>query len=407
MAQFRYKAVASDGKTVKGVLDGASLDAIATALLRDGMTPLAIDPASAGETATGDRQSIAVLFKRRAAQDKIAEFTRELSIMLTSSVPLDRSLSVLQNLKTDEQMKNIIADVLKRVRGGAGLADAFAEHPEFSEFYISMVRAGESSGALEATLARLAEYMERSKALRSTISSALMYPAILLTVAVGSLIILLGFVVPKFADMFNDMGGTLPAPTQIVMAAGDWVANYWWMLTGIIALVVVGTHRWLQVPKNRLWVDRQLLNFGLTGDLVRKIETARLAHTLSTLLQGGVVLVNALSIGLATVGNRILRADLERGVKALKEGGRLSTSLIEDSQFPPLAMHMIQVGEETGQLEPILVKVANIYDDEVSTAVKRMLSLLEPVLILSLGVLIAGIIISIMVGIMSVNELVF
>ena len=407
MAQFRYKAVASDGKTVKGVLDGASLDAIATALLRDGMTPLAIDPASAGETAAGDRQSIAVLFKRRAAQDKIAEFTRELSIMLTSSVPLDRSLSVLQNLKTDEQMKNIIADVLKRVRGGAGLADAFAEHPEFSEFYISMVRAGESSGALEATLARLAEYMERSKALRSTISSALMYPAILLTVAVGSLIILLGFVVPKFADMFNDMGGTLPAPTQIVMAAGDWVANYWWMLTGIIALVVVGTHRWLQVPKNRLWVDRQLLNFGLTGDLVRKIETARLAHTLSTLLQGGVVLVNALSIGLATVGNRILRADLERGVKALKEGGRLSTSLIEDSQFPPLAMHMIQVGEETGQLEPILVKVANIYDDEVSTAVKRMLSLLEPVLILSLGVLIAGIIISIMVGIMSVNELVF
>jgi len=407
MAHFRYRAVSAEGKVARGEMEQDSVERVAAQLARQGLTPLSIEPLAGGASARGGDALARLFSRRRGAQNTIAEFTRELAIMLSSSVPLDRSLAVLQGLATDARLKEIIGAIVKKVRTGSTLADAFREHPEFSEFFVNMIRAGESSGALEVTLTRLAEHMERAKALKSTVSSALMYPAILLVVASGSLIILLGFVVPKFADMFNEMGGTLPLPTRIVMAAGDWVGSYWWLLLALIVAAVAGVSNLLAKPEFRERLDRRLLAIPLTGDLVRKVETARLAHTLGTLLAGGVVLVNALSIALATVGNRTLRADLEQGVAALKEGKLLSHALIANSHFPPLAMHMIQVGEETGQLEPILLKVAAIYDDEVSGAVKRFLALLEPVLILGLGVVIAGIIVSIMVGIMSVNELVY
>lgn len=407
MAHFRYRAVSAEGKVARGEMEQDSVERVAAQLARQGLTPLSIEPLAGGASARGGDALARLFSRRRGAQNAIAEFTRELAIMLSSSVPLDRSLAVLQGLATDARLKEIIGAIVKKVRTGSTLADAFREHPEFSEFFVNMIRAGESSGALEVTLTRLAEHMERTKALKSTVSSALMYPAILLVVASGSLIILLGFVVPKFADMFNEMGGTLPLPTRIVMAAGDWVGSYWWLLLALIVAAVAGVSNLLAKPEFRERLDRRLLAIPLTGDLVRKVETARLAHTLGTLLAGGVVLVNALSIALATVGNRTLRADLEQGVAALKEGKLLSHALIANSHFPPLAMHMIQVGEETGQLEPILLKVAAIYDEEVSGAVKRFLALLEPVLILGLGVVIAGIIVSIMVGIMSVNELVY
>lgn len=407
MAHFRYRAISAEGKVTRGEIEHDSVERAAAQLARQGLTPVSIEPIAVGGS-RGGADALARLFsRRRGSQNAIAEFTRELAIMLSSSVPLDRSLAVLQGLATDARLKEIIGAISKKVRTGGTLADAFREQPEFSDFFVNMIRAGESSGSLEATLTRLAEHMERTKALKSTVSSALMYPAILLLVASGSLIILLGFVVPKFADMFDEMGGTLPLPTRVVMAAGNWVGSYWWLLVLLIGGAVVGVMNLLAKPEFRERLDRKLLNIPLTGDLVRKVETARLAHTLGTLLAGGVVLVNALSIALATVGNRTLRADLEQGVAALKEGKLLSNALIENSHFPPLAMHMIQVGEETGQLEPILLKVASIYDEEVSGAVKRLLALLEPVLILGLGVLIAGIIVSIMVGIMSVNELVY
>ena len=407
MAHFRYRAVAPDGKLTRGEIEHDSVERAAAQLARQGLTPVSIEPLAAGGS-RGGAEALARLFsRRRGGQNAIGEFTRELAIMLSSSVPLDRRLAVLQGLATDARLKEIIGAISKKVRTGGTLADAFREHPEFSDFFVNMIRAGESSGSLEVTLTRLAEHMERTKALKSTVSSALMYPAILLFVASGSLIILLGFVVPKFADMFDEMGGTLPLPTRVVMAAGGWVGSYWWLLVLLVGGAVAGFMNLLARPEFRERLDRRLLTIPLTGDLVRKVETARLAHTLGTLLAGGVVLVNALSIALATVGNRTLRADLEQGVASLKEGKLLSTALIENSHFPPLAMHMIQVGEETGQLEPILLKVAAIYDEEVSGAVKRLLALLEPALILGLGVLIAGIIVSIMVGIMSVNELVY
>lgn len=408
MAQFRYQAVARDGKVVNGEIELDDVERVAGHLARQGLTPLRIE-ATGGRRGGASRSALIdrLRARRSGAQESIGEFTRELAIMLSSSVPLDRSLTVLESLATNERLAELIGSVSKDVRKGASLADAFQQHREFSDFYISMLRAGESSGALDSTLTRLAEHLERAKALRQTVVSALIYPAILLFVAVGSLILLLGFVVPKFSDMFEEMGGTLPLPTRIVMSAGEWVGSYWWLLLLLLAGAAWLVSNLLEKPEYREALDRRLLELPLAGDLIKKVETARLAHTLGTLLQGGVVMVNALSISLATVGNRVMQRDLERGVTAMKEGRMLSDALLRNSHFPPLAMHMIQVGEETGELEPILMKVAAIYDEEVNGAVKRLLALIEPVLILGLGVLIAGIIISIMVGITSVNELVF
>ncbi len=410
MAHFKFKAVSADGKVTHGVLQKDTVGELALALAKDGLTPLNIDQIDEKDAANASSGGLISGFASVSTKtkDKITDFTRELAIMLSSSVPLDRSLSVLGNMEaTDARISGIIKNISEDVRKGNSLADAFEKHKEFSGFYISMVRAGEASGALDITLTRLAEYLERSKALRQTVISALMYPAILLFVAVLSLVLLLGFVVPKFADLFDDMGGTLPLPTQIVMTAGNWVGSYWWLLlAGLAGLVWLAQTLWKK-PDFKAWLDRKLLSLAIVGDMIAKIETARLTRTFSTLLQGGVAIVNALSIAHATVANTTLRSDLSSGIASLKEGGALSTTLLEKGNFPALAMHMIQVGEETGQLEEMLVKVADIYEEEVNSAVKRFLALLEPVLILGLGALIAGIILSILVGIMEVNELVF
>ncbi len=410
MAHFKFKAVSADGKVTHGVLQKDTVGELALALAKEGLTPLNIDQIDEKDAANASSGGLISGFSSVSSKtkDKITDFTRELAIMLSSSVPLDRSLSVLGNMEaTDARISGIIKNISEDVRKGNSLADAFEKHKEFSGFYISMVRAGEASGALDITLTRLAEYLERSKALRQTVISALMYPAILLFVAVLSLVLLLGFVVPKFADLFDDMGGTLPLPTQIVMTAGNWVGSYWWLLlAGLAGLVWLAQTLWKK-PGFKAWLDRKLLSLAIVGDMIAKIETARLTRTFSTLLQGGVAIVNALSIAHATVANTTLRSDLSSGIASLKEGGALSTTLLEKGNFPALAMHMIQVGEETGQLEEMLVKVADIYEEEVNSAVKRFLALLEPVLILGLGALIAGIILSILVGIMEVNELVF
>ena len=287
MAHFRYRAISAEGKVARGEIEHDSVERAAAQLARQGLTPVSIEPLAAGGS-RGGADALARLFsRRRGSQNAIAEFTRELAIMLSSSVPLDRRLAVLQGLATDARLKGIIGAISKRVRTGGTLADAFREQPEFSDFFVNMIRAGESSGSLEATLTRLAEHMERTKALKSTVSSALMYPAILLLVASGSLIILLGFVVPKFADMFTEMGGMLPLPTRVVMAAGNWVGSYWWLLVLLIGAAVAGVVNLLAKPEFRERLDRKLLNIPLTGDPARARDFALSVY--DSLLHGATV----------------------------------------------------------------------------------------------------------------------
>jgi general secretion pathway protein F len=323
-------------------------------------------------------------------------------------LPLDRAFSILIGISDEESVKTLLSHVQERVRGGSSLADALeAQQGVFSRLYLNMVRAGEAGGSLEVVLVRLAEFMERSKALRDSVTSALIYPAILLSVAGLSVIILLTFVVPQFQQLFRDAGKALPLATQVVIAVGDGLRSYWWLGVLVITAVVLTIKNQLQRPPSRYRWDSLSLRTPLLGDLVAKVETARLARTLGTLLGNGVSLLTALAIVKDTLNNQVLAAALGGVAENLKAGKGLAEPLMETEVFPKLAVHMIRVGEETGQLQEMLLKVADTYDGEVQSTVKRLLALLEPALILGLGVIIAGIIMSILVAILGLNELAF
>jgi general secretion pathway protein F len=344
--------------------------------------------------------------KKSVTQDDVAVFTQEIATLLKAGLPLDRCLEILIGLSANEPVRQLMTQLREDVRGGAALSTAMeARRGVFTRFYLNMIRAGEAGGSLDVVLQRLTEFMERSKELRETVKSALIYPVILVGVAVLSVAILLMWVVPQFSQMFEESGKALPLPTQIVIAAGDGVRNYWWAL----ALVVFGVYSWfsrqMREPASRYRWDNRMLQLPLVGDLVGKLEVARFSRTLGTLIGNGVTLLAALSIVKETLSNTVMSQALGEVAAQLKEGKGLGKPLMETGLFPKLAVHLVMVGEETGKLQEMLIRIADIYDREVHSAVKRMLSLMEPVLILGLGLVIGGIIMSILVAILSVNDL--
>ena len=404
LSLFRYKAVTPQGETQDGEMDGISQAAIVERLQGMGLIPIRVEESvSSGVT---QANSGGLFAKNRISQDDVAVFTQEIATLLKAGLPLDRCLEILISLSASEPVRQLMSQLREDVRGGASLSTAMdARKGVFTRFYLNMIRAGEAGGALDVVLQRLTEFMERSKELRDTVKSALIYPAILVTVSVLSVAILLVWVVPQFSQMFEESGKALPMPTQVVIAAGDAVGHYWWAMV----LVVVGVFSWfsrqMQVPASRLRWDRRLLDLPLVGDLIGKLEVARFSRTLGTLIGNGVTLLAALSIVKETLSNTVMSQGLTEVAAQLKEGKGLGKPLFETGLFPKLAVHLVMVGEETGKLQEMLIRVADIYDREVQTAVKRLLALMEPVLILGLGLVIGGIIMSILVAILSVNDL--
>lgn len=406
MPRYRYEAVDAAGETLRDELEAPTPDAAVEQLRDRGLLPLSVNEAKGGLFRGGLGQPL--FSKRRALSRKaIGLFTQQLASLLGAGMPLDRALTILIGVAEDEQSKTLLERVQEKVRGGSALADALEAQGAFSRFYLNMIRAGEAGGALETVLKRLNEFLERSQALRETVTSALIYPTILLTVAALSVIILLTFVVPQFERLFADAGKALPLATQIVIAIGNGFQHYWWAGLLVIGLIVMTVRRQLSQPENRARWDHWLLRLPLIGDLIAKVETARLSRTLGTLLGNGVSLLNALTIVRETLSNQVLAVALGEVAEHAKTGRGLAEPLLETGNFPKLAVQMIRVGEETGQLQEMLIQVADTYDGEVQTAVKRMLTLLEPALILGLGVIIASIIMSILVAILSLNELAF
>jgi general secretion pathway protein F len=402
MPRFFYKAVKLDGETVEGELEAADEAALVGLLQTQGLLP--IETRSAG----GLLARVARTRRRRLSQKEIGILTRELATLIEAGLTLDRSLQVLIDLTTEEHLVRVLSDLQQRVRGGATFSSALeAQEGQFARLYINMVRAGEASGALDQVLDRLADYLERVAELRQTVTSALVYPAILLFIAGMSVILLLVFVVPQFTVLFADMGAALPLPTRIVVAAGDLFRNWWWAMLVAIALIAVIIERWLQDEQVRNRLDHRLLELPLFGDLIWKMETARLAHTLSALLKNGLPLLTALNLAKEVVSNRKVAGLLDEAAEELKHGRGLAGPLSRLKALPDLALQMIRVGEESGALDAMLAKVANIYDRETRTSVQSMLTLLEPILIVGLGVVVAGIIISILLAILGANDLVF
>jgi len=402
--RFRYKAATPDGSVSNGVLVGESREHVVRQLRALNQIPIRIDAARPEK----QRRSLSLRpAKRKITEQQVADVTRELGTLLRAGMPLDRALGTLATLAADEPIGAVLSDVRDSVKHGQSLADALEAHPRvFGNFYINLLRAGEAGGALETVLERLAEHLDKNIEIKNAIKSALIYPAVLIGVAVISIFILLGYVVPQFTEMFEDVGQALPLSTRITIGTGEFLRDWGWMLAVIGALALLGLQRQLRDPRKAIGWHRRLLATPVAGELVLKIEVARFARTLATLLQNGIPLLKALGIVRNTMSNRVLAEGIEKAAGGLREGQSLADPLARQTQFPPFAVHMIKVGEESGNLSEILLQVANTYDRDTQVTLKRALALLEPILILGLGAIIAGVIISILVAILGINELV-
>ena len=404
MPAFQYKAATTDGEVITGTLNGTSRQQVVERLQSLGQTPIRVDESAQPDRSRGPRRRNT----RRITDQHIANATRELGTLLRAGLPLDRALSILASLSEGDRMKQLLVDVRELVKGGATLADAMqAQDGVFSRFYLNLLRAGEAGGALEVVLERLSEHMEQSLEMRDTLLSALIYPAILIFVALVSIFILLGYVVPQFTELFEGVGQALPLPTRITIAVGEFLQHYGWVALLLVAGAVWLMRYQLDQPRSRYKWHARFLKLPLAGSIITKIEVTRFARTLGTLLHNGVPLLKSLSIVKDTVDNQVIADGLDRVASSLKEGQSLATPLAEVARFPAFAVHMIRVGEESGRLEEILQQVAQVYERETRTTIKRALALLEPVLILVLGVIIAAVIISILVAILGINELAF
>lgn len=401
MAIFVYKALTPAGEQLEGQMDAVSRADVISKIQSAGNIPVI-----AKEMNTGF--SLENLFSRSKLvnQKQVGEFTDQLATLLNSGMPLERSLSVMIDIIDDERMIVMVEQIRDKVRGGGTLSDALGDQHVFNNMYVNMVRAGEMGGTLETTLMRLADYMARAKELKDSVVSAMIYPVILLVLSGVSMFVLLGKVVPSFKPMFEDAGVELPGITQFVLAIAGFVQSYWWVMIVAIVLIIVTIKQKLKEASFRLTWDKKILGLPLVGDLVTRIDIARFARTLGTLVDSGVPLMSALNIAKRVVNNTVLHQIISEAAEKVKHGEPMAAGLEGAEEFPRLAQQLISVGEETGKLDEMLLKTADTYDIEVKTAIDRMISMMVPAVVLTLAALIFFIIFAIMMAMLEMNDLV-
>ncbi|KPK92716.1 MAG: hypothetical protein AMJ94_04525 [Deltaproteobacteria bacterium SM23_61] len=403
MADFIYKATNMSGQVVEGSMEGRDEKAVVRSLHQLGYIPVRV--VAAGEGGGGPRFSF---LPQRVGMKQLLAFSQELSTLVSAGLPIDRSLQILGSLTKAPRLKKVVLDVLTRIREGSSLAEALASHPRiFSKLFVNMVKAGESGGFLEVILSRLVKYLQSSKEIRDFLVSVMIYPLILTAVSGASIVILVTFVIPRFAKIFSDMGQAIPLPTQIMLNLSRYVRDYWWVGAGMLALLYFGLRVYNQDEERRFRWDRSKLQWPAVGNIIKKIEVARFARTLATLLQSGVPILSALSLVREISQNLAVSRAIGNIHDRLREGKAVARTLEETGVFPPLAVHMINVGEETGRIEEMLAKVADTYEEDVQTTVKRFVSLLEPLIILVMGAVVGFIVISMLLAIFSINEIPF
>lgn len=404
MAEFLYKATTLSGQTIEGLMEGKDEENILHSLHQLGYIPIRITSVQKKGTAL----RLSSLLPKRVGIKDLLVFTQELSTLISAGLPIDRSLTILGTLTENERLRETVKDLLKRIEGGNSFAEALGYYPRiFSKLYVNMVKAGESGGFLETILSRLAQYLQSTKEIRDYLISVMIYPLILTIVSGISIIILMTFVIPRFGRIFSDMGQAIPVPTQILLMVSHFVRSYWWVGLGILALVYFGLRTYLQQEERRYQWDQFKLKWVVIGSLIKKVEVARFSRTLGTLLQSGVSILPALNLTKEISQNRVISRSITHVHDRLREGKAMSRSLEETEIFPPLAIQMIGVGEETGRLDEMLIKVAETFEDNVQKALKRAVSLLEPLIILIMGVVVGFIVISMLLAIFSINEIPF
>ena len=395
MPIFSYRATTREGTVVEGAIESADEKTAVEMLRNTGVIPLSVEAPKEGM-----RKKMSL----RSAKGDILTFTTELTALLGAGLPLDRSLNIIAEVSESKEMKSVVQSILKSIREGSSFSDALQKHPKiFPRIYVNMVRAGEAGGVLNVVLEKLNEFLESSKELKDHIISSMIYPVILIVAGGMSIIFMFTFVLPRFSTIFSELGASLPLSTKIILIFSSAMRSYWWLIGSVVAVAVIAFMKYIRTTEGRFKWDALKLKF--MRDVVIKIETERFCRTLGTLLKSGVPLLQALNNSREVVGNRAVAAALESLSQGAKEGKGLAGPLAAAKIFPQLALSMIRVGEETGQLDTMLLKVATTYEKGLREAIRRFMGLLEPLIIITMALIIGFIVVSVFMAIFSILDL--
>lgn len=400
MPTFTYVVKDKAGHTRSGTLETASKTALVEELWKQDLLVISVEERPSGQPLFG-------LGQPRVATQQLVIFSRQLATMVASGIPIVGSLDVLSEQMEDRTFRHTLRTILGHVQAGASLSEALAKHVRiFSEFFVNMVRAGESSGRLDEILDRLAGYLEKADMLRNKVRASLFYPVLVCVLASSITAFLVVVVVPKFQGIFTSLGGTLPMPTQVLMAVSAFLRKYFLLMVvaGIVALAAFRV--FLTTPAGQLWFDRVKLRLPLVGPLLLKVAIARFTRTLATLSKSGVPILTSLEIVAKTAGNRLIEQAALAARSSIREGANIADPLAKSRIFPPMVTRMISVGEKTGELERMLSKISEFYENEVDTAVAALTSLIEPIIIAVLGLIIGSIVIALFLPIFKISQLV-
>lgn len=402
MPQFSYKAKSEDGSVVTGVLQAETEKNAVDSLGRMGMFPMEVfrEGKTAGNVAPRR-------VSRKIRKSDVGLFTRQLGDLLKAGVPVDRALVTLKEQTSNEQFCDVIGEIQKDVLSGKPFHEAFSKHARvFGPLYVSMVKAGETGGFLEEVLHRLAGFIEKDEDLKSRIRSALAYPALLMTIGFLAITFLMVFFIPRFSEIFDKMGGNLPLPTQIVMSISYFFKDYWFAFLAALLALIAGLKRFAETKQGRGWIDMALLRVPLFGEIIRKNAVSRFTRTLGTLLRSGVPILGALQIAKEAMVNVVLMSDIDEAAAGVKQGRTLAELLRQSNTFPRMVIDMIAVGEEGGNLDEVLINVADTYDVQVDRAVRTFVSLFEPVLLLFMAFVVGFIVISMLLPVFTLSSMV-
>jgi general secretion pathway protein F len=408
MPVFEYRGLSATGKQVTGLLEADSSKALRTQLRKVDVfltDVLGQSEARTGRKAAADREvHVTRLFRGRVSSEDVAIITRQLSTLLHAGVTLVESLAALVDQTEKDRLKRSLSDVKQRVNEGSSLADALGQHPKiFGNLYVNMVRAGEASGALDAVLARLADFTEGQAKLKQKLIGTLIYPAIMTVIGGGILVMLMTVVVPKVTRIFETMQATLPWTTRVLIFASNLLSGWWWLLLPLVIGSVVGFLAWMRSASGRPIFDAWVLKLPVAGTLLRMLLVSRFSRTLATLLKAGVPMLTAMDITKNVVTNTVLANVVENARDAIREGESIAGPLKRSGQFPPLVYHMVAVGERSGQLEEMLLNVADSYETQVNVRLGALTALLEPLIIVAMGAIIAFVAFSILMPILQLN----
>ena len=394
MPKFEYRGKTSEGRITSGELEASSASQVAVLLRRQHIVPISIREKASGSILSRNIE-IKLPFKRRVSTKELVVFTRQFATMIDAGLPLVQCLEILAGQQQNREFKRVLLDVKASVEEGSTLADALRKHPDvFDELFVNLVAAGEVGGILDTILNRLSNFMEKTEKLKGKIKGALTYPVVVIIIAILVVAGLLIWVVPIFEDMFASFGKALPLPTQIVVGMSKWLRYYWYIILGVTVVVALGVLQLYRTRKGRKAIDYAMLRLPVIGDLLKKTAIARFTRTLGTMLASGVPILEALDIVAKTTGNLVVEEAVMKAKSNISEGKTLAEPLAETRVFPPMVTQMITVGEPTGAMDRMLAKIADFYEDEVDTAVEALTSLIEPLLMVFLGLVVGGLVIA-------------